>query len=94
MSPPPIRDYSVDIAKTCARIHAAFTGSGDPIFEDELKKCASQLVTRLSRWHSSKHGERYDNAMKELLTAALEEANIMINQASWVAIRVKRKDVK
>jgi len=59
-------------------LHGHVTGISDSLQPEDLKNTVEELLHRISHWRpsSSPRVERYDNAVKELCLASLEEYNL------------------
>jgi hypothetical protein len=66
--------YEYRIVDICETLHMAGNGSGDGLAPTLRASLIGKLKARLDGWHKSpKFSERYDNAIRELIEATLEE---------------------
>lgn len=57
----------------CLNLHMSNTGSSDPLNEDVYKFYLENLLQTLYEWRDYSHHTLFDNAVKELVKATLEE---------------------
>ena len=72
------REHDYAVVELCMKIHESFTGSGDPLSDEDLRRCRSWLVWRLSDgWIAPKTPRQklFDDVVRSMAMAAIDEAN-------------------
>ena len=84
----PLHRYSYAIVDVCAAIHGSYSGSGDPMAPEQLARLIAWLEDRLGNWYPSQFSdiEAYDKAIRELATAALNEARLDLKRSQEPAV--------
>lgn len=75
--------YAYPMEALCAELHQAVTGSGDPLSPKEFATKTSWLRRRLTHWcEGGGLSLAYDNAVKALAIATLDECDAHQNKAA------------
>lgn len=83
LADPSVEDFrpgcGLDLAPVCHVVHMIADGAYDIYRVEDLELYVRFLSRRLERWYPARGATaRYENAMRELCEAALEEARVVL----------------
>jgi len=69
--------YAASLAGICEALHMSCWGAADPMSDEEASACYHWLVWRLEHWHQSSPCRAYDDAVRALVVAAVDEVGMV-----------------